>query len=68
MPGGMNGWELAERALRLKPGLRVLLTSGYALETLASRGRLHPGTLVLNKPYRKSDLAHRLRDASETIH
>ncbi|MGE5146020.1 MAG: ATP-binding protein, partial [Candidatus Eiseniibacteriota bacterium] len=68
MPGGMNGWELAERALRLKPGLKVVLASGYALETLAERGRLHPGTVVLNKPYRKADLARRLRDALDTVH
>jgi CheY-like chemotaxis protein len=62
MPGGMNGWELAERAQRLRPGLKVLLTSGYALETLAARGRLHPEMQVLNKPYRKADLARRLRE------
>jgi PAS domain S-box-containing protein len=65
MPGGMNGWELAERAQRLRPGLKVLLTSGYALETLAARGRLHPGSQVLNKPYRKADLARRLREVME---
>ncbi|HEX7006256.1 MAG TPA: PAS domain S-box protein [Alphaproteobacteria bacterium] len=68
MPGGINGWELVERALRLKPGLRVLLTSGYALETLASRGRLPTGAVVLNKPYRKAELARRLHEALQTIH
>ena len=68
MPGGMSGWELADRAVRLKPGLKVILTSGYALETLASRGRLHPSTVVLNKPYRKADLARRLHAALEAAH
>jgi PAS domain S-box-containing protein len=63
MPGGMNGWELAERARRNRPGLKVLLTSGYALETLAERGRLPKGAVVLNKPYRKAELAKRLREA-----
>jgi len=62
MPG-MNGWELAERARDMRPGLKVLLTSGYALETLAERGRLPKGTVILNKPYRKADLAKRLREA-----
>jgi nitrogen-specific signal transduction histidine kinase/CheY-like chemotaxis protein len=66
MPGGMNGWELAERAQRLRPALKVLLTSGYALETLAARGRLHPDTVVLNKPYRKAELARRLREVMES--
>ncbi len=63
MPGGINGWDLAERARRIRPGLKVLLTSGYALETLAERGRLPEGALILNKPYRKLELAKRLREA-----
>jgi CheY-like chemotaxis protein len=63
MPGGMNGWELAARAQRLRPGLRVLLTSGYAVETLAARKRGHPDMPLLDKPYRKSDLARRVREA-----
>jgi PAS domain S-box-containing protein len=63
MPGGINGLELAERAKQLRPGLKVLITSGYALETLAARGRLHADVAVLHKPYRKAELAQRLRDA-----
>jgi PAS domain S-box-containing protein len=62
MPGGMNGWELVERAMAVRPDLKVLLTSGYALETLAGRGRLPAGTAFLNKPYRKSVLGRRLRE------
>src|SRR5581483_6936226 len=50
------------RARELKPDIKVLLTSGYAIETLASRGRLSPEFAVLNKPYRKTDLAGRLRE------
>ena len=61
MPGGISGWELAERAQKANPTLQVLLTSGYALETLAANGRLPTGMAILNKPYRKADLAHRLR-------
>ena len=62
MPGGINGWELADLARQLRPGLPVLLTSGYALETLVKRGRLRAGAVVLTKPYRKADLARRLRE------
>jgi CheY-like chemotaxis protein len=62
MPGGINGWELADLARQLRPGLPVLLTSGYALETLAKHGRLRAGAIVLAKPYRKADLARRLRE------
>ena len=63
MPGGISGWELAERAQRMLPGLKVLLTSGYAVETLAERGRLRADLKVLDKPYRKAELARRLREA-----
>jgi PAS domain S-box-containing protein len=63
MPGGVNGWELAERAKQLLPGLKVLLTSGYPLETLTSRGRVSEEAHILNKPYRKTELAARLRVA-----
>jgi CheY-like chemotaxis protein len=66
MPGGMNGWELAERAQRIRPGLKLLFTSGYALETLVARGRIHPDTAILNKPYRRPELARRLREVLDS--
>src|SRR4029077_5114125 len=30
IPGGMGGLDLARRALELRPGIRVIFTSGYA--------------------------------------
>lgn len=63
MPGGMSGWELADQARRIRPSLPVLFTSGYALETLVEQGRAHAQAVVLTKPYRKGELAQRLRDA-----
>ncbi|MCW5772792.1 MAG: PAS domain S-box protein [Rhodospirillaceae bacterium] len=59
MPGGMSGLELAEAARRLRPGLAVLFTSGYA------EGALQPGAgalprNLLRKPYRREELAARL--------
>jgi PAS domain S-box-containing protein len=63
MPGGINGWELADRARKARPQLRVLLTSGYALETLTAQGHLRDGSAILAKPYRKAELARRLREA-----
>ena len=65
MPGGTNGWDLAERATQMRPSIRVLLTSGYALETMAAHGRLRDGAMILTKPYRKVELARRLRLLSE---
>ena len=66
MPGGVNGWELAVLARKTRPDLRVLLTSGYALETLAANGQLQDGSTILSKPYRKAELARRLREALST--
>ncbi len=62
MPGGVNGWDLATRAKAMRPGLRILFTSGYAVETLVSRGRAAEGIALLNKPYRQAELARRLRE------
>jgi two-component SAPR family response regulator len=62
----MNGWELAEQAQKVRPGLKVLFTSGYALESLVARGRIQPDVAILNKPYRKADLARLLRDVLDT--
>jgi PAS domain S-box-containing protein len=62
MPGGLSGWSLAEAALVLRPDLRVLLTSGYALDTVAGGGRSGQRLPILTKPYRKADLAKRLRE------
>ncbi|MBR0843947.1 PAS domain S-box protein [Bradyrhizobium liaoningense] len=67
MPGGMSGWELAEQARRMRPGLPVLFTSGYALETLVEQGRAHAQSVVLTKPYRKVELARRIRDAFAAV-
>jgi PAS domain S-box-containing protein len=63
MPGGLNGRELANEARKLVPGLRVVFTSGYAENAVVNDGRLGNGVHLLNKPYRRSELATRIRDA-----
>lgn len=63
MPGGMSGAELARTAATLRPGLPVLFTSGFTEDALMSSGRLEPGVLLLAKPYRRLDLAAKLRAA-----
>ncbi|MGO4172860.1 PAS domain S-box protein [Bosea sp. TAF32] len=59
MPGGMFGDELAREARLLRPGLKVLFTSGYAEPSLAGR-ELAEGSW-LKKPYTARELATRLR-------
>jgi CheY-like chemotaxis protein len=62
MPGGIGGWELAERALRQKPEIALLLTSGYQMESLLPLMKTMPSVTVLNKPYRKLELAEKLKE------
>ncbi|MFH6781176.1 MULTISPECIES: histidine kinase famiy protein [Methylobacterium] len=62
MPGSVNGLILAERAQALRPNLPVLLTTGYN-EDLVAEGPTAPTMDVLGKPYRKAELADRIRAA-----
>ncbi|GJD46028.1 Blue-light-activated protein [Methylobacterium cerastii] len=61
MPGGMNGSQLAVEAQRLRPGLKVLLTSGYVANLEEGQVIGRGDVPVLNKPYRRDELANSLR-------
>jgi CheY-like chemotaxis protein len=63
MPGGMNGRQLATEALKRRPELKVLYTSGYTENAIVHHGRLDTGVLLLAKPYVSSDLARMIRIA-----
>jgi CheY-like chemotaxis protein len=63
MPGSMNGRQLADEAVRRRPELKVLFTSGYTENAIMHHGRLDAGVLLLAKPYRKSELAKMIRVA-----
>ncbi len=63
MPGGMNGYELAQKATANHPDLKVLLTSGFTSDTIPEGGLEKFGANLLTKPYRKQDLAQHLRRA-----
>jgi PAS domain S-box-containing protein len=62
MPGTLRAPELVRAALALRPGLAVLYTSGYTREAV-----LHAGAgreaLLLKKPYRREQLAQKIREA-----
>jgi CheY-like chemotaxis protein len=62
MPGGMNGHDLARAALAEWPGLKVLFTSGYSGTALRDDDRLREGEHFLSKPYRRHELADKLRE------
>ncbi|WP_342250164.1 histidine kinase famiy protein [Sphingomonas sp. OTU376] len=62
MPGGMSGLELVEKFHALRPETPILMTTGYNEDLVADipRGsRLD----VIGKPYRRQELADRIRVA-----
>jgi PAS domain S-box-containing protein len=63
MPGAMNGRQLVDEALKRRPELKTLFTSGYTENAILHHGRLDEGVLLLAKPYRKPELARMLRVA-----
>jgi CheY-like chemotaxis protein len=62
MPGSMNGLALADAVRARSPATGVLLTTGYN-DDLLTEGKASAGADVLGKPYRRSDLADRVRAA-----
>ena len=50
MPG-MNGRQLAEEAVRRRPALRVLFTTGYTRNAIVHHGILDPDVQLITKPY-----------------
>lgn len=61
LPGGMNGRQIADAAQIIRPGLKVLYTSGYSENAIVHHGRLDRGVELLSKPYRRSELASKVR-------
>jgi PAS domain S-box-containing protein len=62
MPGGLSGYEVAIRARAIRPGVRVLLTSGYAEELVQANSRQHERFKVLRKPYQQDELVTALHE------
>jgi DNA-binding response OmpR family regulator len=60
MPG-VNGLVLARRLSMARPGIRVLLMSGYTDEEILRRGLREPGTAYLQKPFTPAVIANKVR-------
>ncbi len=56
IPGGMDGVLLAAEVGRLRPGIPVLLTTGWA-----DRADDHGGLDLIGKPYRSAELVRKIR-------
>lgn len=60
MPG-MTGRQLADEAIRRRPNLKVLYTTGYTRNAIIHNGMVDPGTNYLQKPYSLTELARKIR-------
>jgi PAS domain S-box-containing protein len=62
LPKGMNGAVFANAARQLRPGLKVIFSSGYAPNAVIRDDALH-GAVLLSKPFTRSALADAVRRA-----
>jgi PAS domain S-box-containing protein len=67
MPGGMDGRDLAAEARRLRPGLKILFTSGFTAAAASAAMQEDFGQNLLSKPYRKDELGRRIRAAIDSL-
>src|SRR5437763_3268203 len=58
----MNGRELAQKLLPMRPEMKVLFMSGYSEEAIAHHGVLNPGTEFLQKPFTTEALVRKVRE------
>jgi CheY-like chemotaxis protein len=65
LPGGTDGRALAEAAMRLRPAMRVLFTTGYTRNAIVHHGRLDPGVQMIGKPFTYAELASKVREVIE---
>lgn len=59
---GKSGRVLADAAATLRPGLKVLFTTGYSRNAIVHHGRLDAGVQLITKPFTFEQLAARVRD------
>ena len=62
MPGGINGYELAEKGTKLVPGLKTLLTSGYSAKAVKRSPDVPFQSELISKPYTLPVLAKKIRE------
>ena len=63
LTGPMNGRKVADEALRRRPNLRVLFTTGYTRNAIIHHGRLDEDVNLLSKPFTAVSLAKKVRHA-----
>jgi len=61
LTGPMNGRKVADEALRRRPNLKVLFTTGYTRNAIIHHGRLDDGVALITKPFTAASLAEKAR-------
>ena len=61
MLGGINGRQVADKAVGYRPDLRVLYMTGYTRNAIVHQGRLDRGTNLISKPFSFEELASKVR-------
>ena len=57
MPG-LSGLEFAQRALQIRPDLKIILCSGYLSDDIVDKARAAGVVQLLNKPFTMDELSH----------
>ncbi|NEU10685.1 response regulator [Methylobacterium sp. BTF04] len=57
LPGAMDGWQLAEAARALRPGLPIIYATGFS----QTAPRLAEGAIFFTKPYRAAAIIKAIR-------
>jgi len=66
IPGGMGGAECIKRLVEIDPGVKAIVSSGYAMDPVMSRYREYGFCACIAKPYEVSDLGHIVHDVLES--
>ena len=61
-----HGRILADTALAMRPGLKILFITGYAENAMFGNGHLDPGMQMITKPFPVETLAARIREMIES--
>lgn len=66
MPDDISGYELAMKAMALRPDLKILLASGFTSEVMKQKGLALFDAEILHKPYRYEELSSKLHEILQT--
>lgn len=67
MPGTLDGLDVAMHARRRRPGIPVLVVSGYAPHLIRRLGALEPSAVFIGKPYDLDELMATIKRLTTTL-